>query len=436
MGRTKGSKNGVRKVPIRKFRVRFQENLKEKFETVMARKLTGIEVQESTLPVFDSKVLRAYRKQRYGKCIRLVERILINNTDENKDHYKVLQAASLTMLGDNTDQAHLILDEVLDSNPRNSFAMYGKGVAFYFERKIDESIEMFDKAIAANPGEEMERAEDMKMRIDLERRKAVIMVKKMDQQMEDQQVPDDIELPEDLEQMIEDFNVTIDEKFTDLDLLEPEIDETSDDELEATQTQHNQEISCSTHADTTSEVIYEASKVQNGETEENPETADETAAAESKSISGLPSPHIEATPEKVIPDIPETLPKSFSPSTAEEYFAKGMELYMSGSLKKALKSFGKAVMLKPSFTDADEMGTKAQELLELMDVAAMNMAQKNYEVVVEILNEALEVDETNDYVNRPFYFQRGLALFHLGRNEESLKDYASFDRINKIMCEK
>lgn len=438
MGRTKGSKNGIRKVPLKKPRVSYQD----RFENVMEKKLTeaSMEVKESTLPVFDSKVLRAYRSQKYEKCIRLIDRILINNTDDNKDHYKILQAASYTMLGENIEIAHSILDEVLEADHSNSFALYGKGVAFYFEGKMDESVAMFNRAIEKNPSEEMERAKGMKMRIDLERRKAIIMVQKMDT---DQQVLN-IELPEGFEKMIEDFNATIDEEFTELDWIESgeALGEALDDKMVEIEPATVQEMKIDT---TDNEVQTKVSSSSDAiddskvETVEDTFRIDKSEVVSTKSFSRTPSPHIEADEakvDKVIPEIPESLPKSFVPSTAEEFYAKGMELYMSGSLKKALKCFGKAVKLNPSFVDADDMGTKAQELLELMDVAAMNMTQKNYEAVVGILNEALEVDESNDYVNRPFYFQRGLAYFHLGKNEESLKDYANFDRLNKILCEK
>lgn len=353
---------------------------------------------DSNLPVFDSKVLKTYRNRRYGKCIELIERILNNNTDENKDHYKILLAGALTMLGKEIDKAHLILDEILQFAPMNSSALYAKGVAFYFEQKMDESVKMFDKAIESNS--EMDKARDMKMRIDLERRKAVIMVERVE------------ETPE--------VKMEVDE-----DVVMADVEKENSEKIA--------EI-IGVPAVKNSEVFHEKTD-ENFQVESEKNLKPEKLEEKLKLVNSGTITSSDTLSLGPIPDIPESLPKSFKPKTAEEFYEKGMELYMTGSLKKSLKMFEKSIKLDPSLTKSDEMGTKAEELVELIDTATMNMAEKNYAAVVEILNEALEVDPSNLYINRPFYFQRGLALFHLENNEESLKDYAEFDRINKILNE-
>ena len=96
--------------------------------------------------------------------------------------------------------------------------------------------------------------------------------------------------------------------------------------------------------------------------------------------------------------------------------------------------FGNAYGLDPTQTKAEEMATKAEELGELLDTAKANLDSRNYEAVVQIANEALEIDTENNYVNRQFYYHRGLALYHLGNNKDSLKDYAELERIDGILC--
>ena len=384
MGRTKGSKNGVRKVPIRKFKIRQVQESE-----------TESENYDSNVPIINSNVLRSYKSKRYGKCIELIQKILNINTDENKDHYKILLAASLIMLRNEIDKAHSILDEVLKWNPTNYDALYAKGVAFYFEQKMDESVEMFDKALESNPGPEMEKARDMKMRIDFERRKVVIVMEKFGENKENHQVAAEKE---------ENKSESMDE----LKILEA-VEDKTEINIEGFKTNG----------------VHEANKTP------------ELKPVNSETISSSTSPKIQAnTPKLPVPEIEESLPKSFKPKTADEYYLKGMELYMSGSLKKSLKMFEKSIQIDSNLTKSDDMGTKAQEFLELIDTASMNMKMENYAAVVEIVNEALEVDPENAYVNRPFYFQRGLALFHLGRNEESLKDYAEFDKLNKLLSDK
>ena len=387
MGRTKGSKNGVRKVPLRKFKIKpVQESVA--FDTES-------ENFDITEPIIDSNVLRSYKSKRYGKCIELIQKILNNNTDENKDHYKILLAASLIMLRNKIDKAHSILDDVLTWNPTNYDALYAKGVAFYFEQKMDDSVGMFDKALESNPGPEMDKAREMKMRIDFERRKVVILVEKLEEKQENCQ------------EVAEKENNDSESK---VELKTPEtIEDETEINLEAFETNG----------------VLQANKTS------------EIKPVNSETISSSTSPKMQVNTSMLsVPEIEESLPKSFKPKTAEEYYLKGMELYLSGSLKKSLKMFEKSIQIDPNLTKSDDMGTKAQEFLELIDTASMNMKMENYAAVVEIVNEALEVDTANEYINRPFYFQRGLALFHLNRNEESLKDYAEFDRLNKLLNDK
>ena len=416
MGRTKGSKNGCRKVPLKKPKIKYEEHL-ETFNE-------NLDLMEPSLPIFETSVLNAYRSKKYGMCIELIEKILMNNTDENKDHYKILQAASHTMLGKNFEISHSILDDVLLTDPSSSFAMYGKGVAFYFEEKFDKSIEMFDRAIEANPDEQMRRAKDMKIRIDLEQRKAIIRIEKIHQNPQEESCLSDSEVPEEIESLMEEFDLATDEDpLNNFELVNGK----KDDDLTSLKvgavhfTKH--------HKFSSSQTSYNGNEgIKNEEPIE--------MSQEKKSISESSQPCIldDIVEDSVKHEPSSSLSKPVK--SAEELFAQGMTLYKSGLLKKSLRIFKKAFKTNPNMMEADEMGTKAQELLELMDVSAVNMLQKNYEVVVEIMNEALDIDESNDYVNRPFYFQRGLAYFHLGNNEESMKDYAKFDRINKLLTQK
>jgi tetratricopeptide (TPR) repeat protein len=376
MGRTKGSKNGVRKVPIKKTKLqKLQEAIQAETENF-----------DPNRPIFNTNVLNSYKNRRYGKCIELIQKILDNNSDDDKDHYKILLAASLVMLKVEINKAHSILDEVLQTTQANADALYVRGVAFYFEGRFDESVAAFDKALEVNSGPEMNRARDMKIRIDLERRKAVISIEKM--------VDHQTKIEKDL-------------KETQTEDEEPIVDAGGIEEI--------------------ADIIGADIK----------ESIENLSVSNEGTIKPLNSGAISSTtaPNTPIPDIPESLPKSFKPQTAEEFYQKGMELYMCGSLKKSLKMFDKSVQIDASFTKSEDMGAKAQEFLELIDTATINMELKNYPAVVEIINEALEVDKTNLYINRPFYFQRGLALFHMGKNEESMKDYAQYDKINKALNE-
>lgn len=408
MGRTKGSKNGIRRVPIKKA----HPGEEQKYEYVLVKKhklktnvIHNIDDDKEN-PTFDASVLKAFRSQDYEKCIELIEVILQDGNVEPKHHYKILQAASHTMLGKDFKLAHTILDDVLREDPENSFALYGKGVAYYFQKRLEESLEVLNQAIIVNP-DEMQRAKEMKVRIDLERRQAVIFLKKVDHEVLALSLPEEQSENKKADERIERKIKVEAHAKVQSESQEPMI---LDEEFELDVKEEKTRLPMLTEqiVSTTNSEIYD--KLQNG-LQQKPDHKHNLTLQISKSFSA-------------------------DGFTSQEFFEKGMEAYMCGALKKALKMFGKAVKLKSSFERAEEMGARSQELLELMDMANLNMTQKNFHAVVEILNEALKVDSTNDFVNRPFYFQRGLAYYHLGQDEKSIKDYAEFDRLNKLLDKK
>lgn len=309
------------------------------------------EENKQILPSFDQRVLRFYRAKNYKKCIKTIDRILKVTPQENSLHYKILLAASYTMIGKKFKKSHSILNDVLRVKPLDSYALYGKGVAYYFQGDFDKSIEFLDKAIEANPSD-MNQAKDLKIKIDLKRNQAMVMIKKLELEVCKDSSSDSDDINKDpAEEGIE--NLTLNEHKRS---QSPASNKSDDDPLNTT-------------------IL---------------------------------------TP-------------------AQEMFNKGLDFYMSGSLAKSLKYFGKALKMEPDFEEAEEMGAKAQELIELLEVAEMNINEKNYEVVVEIINQAIDVDDGNDSINKLLYFKRGLAYFHLKENELSLKDYAMYEKLkNKI----
>lgn len=101
MGRTKGSKNRIRKVPVMKIEGVDSEEMRGDNMKLMHGDESELTIttefyeEDEMLPIFDDNVLRAYKVGNYEKCIELIDRILVNNTDENKDHYKILSAGKL-----------------------------------------------------------------------------------------------------------------------------------------------------------------------------------------------------------------------------------------------------------------------------------------------------------------------------------------------------
>lgn len=407
MGRKKGSRNKSHKVPMRKSR-RHLELLSMEVDEV------EFDDPEETLPRFDEKVLVAYRQRNYEKCIELIERILINNMDQcNKDHYKILQAASYTMIGQDFITAHSILDEVLFSDSKSAYAQYGKGVAFYFEKRFDESIEMLNNAIELNP-QDMESAKDLKIRIDLEQRKPIIMIHKIWKK-------EDMDVPEDFEKFVADIETIHPEKLdTDIEFSSNVIENIMPNTLKQTSL-----VTCEVPVNLDEKKEQKSSKIRTNSLPKVSQTTEKDGNS--------PQPLQRKILRKMNPESNSIKQNAeVLQTTHEELFEQGMEHYKRGYPEKALKLFTKAVGIKPDFTEAEEMVAKVKELLELKDIADLNMAEKNYHAVIEICVEALEIDTSNDQINAHFFYQRGLANFHLGKTAESMKDYAKFDHINKM----
>ncbi|KAG5666805.1 hypothetical protein PVAND_014815 [Polypedilum vanderplanki] len=548
---------------------------------------------DQKLPVFDEVIINAYRLKNYQRCIKLIERILKFSQPEISTHYMILLAASYTMTKKNFKKSHQLLDEVLKLEPNNSFAFYGKGVAFYFDGQFENSLRFLNLAIEVDEPN-MERAKNLKLQVEKEMTKVRVLLKRIDANASD-----------DLEENIESFVVSKSEnlgndgsslkklnsdKNDDLKECAMEIDEElslkivsdevkneealgNDNKAEITELKkQNDEILPKDNEESEKKIL----KSQNEETEENFEKPiDETKNKDSKieiektlketegnsqklevifskideSLQNIDQSRskVEDSAKKIVntstklnknlrsnqkteekcteaqnrldedfdqqtsnsqtttsnldqsqptfsdPDnelnstisskaeisfdssfvisspktkgkkkknnrkdskklkknsqktkkfsknlqqsatsnISNVLNSSLSNSEAQQHFTKGLDFYMTGDLNKAIEEFTKVLELETDFEEADEMITKSQEILDLNDVAEMNMSEKNYAAVVEILNQALEIDESNDFVNRNFYFQRGLAFYHLNENENSMKDYEEYERLSK-----
>lgn len=414
MGRTKGSKNGFRKVPNNKHRTLTTERVHRIFNDVPVQA-----IQSGTpLPFFEPNILELYRQKEYEKCIHLIEEVLATEDNEDKNHYKILQAGAYTMLKEDFGKAHLLLDEVLAENPSNSHAMFNKGVAFYFEKKKTESVYFLNKALELNPNG-MEKANEMKQRIDLESRKAVILVQKINLETEESKNFLD-NINGSIDRQLDDLNLFSDGELDMADISVGQFEFNGDDTDMIEPMEEKKDISIKSLSP---KPQLDCKAMSAGNFEQN-KTSDE---ASSKSPIMTKNDNIQSITLRSSLMSPKAM-------TAAELLGKGHEFFSSGSLKKALKMFSKAKRIEPNMSQAEEMEEKIQELLDLKEVAATNMEQKNYWAVVEILNEALEVDGVNDFIKGPFYYQRGLALFHLGKNEESLSDYAEYVRIDKKLA--
>lgn len=122
-----------------------------------------INSQEATeeipnLPKYYREVYETYKDKDYRRCLEIID-----NHDDDYVHYRIIKSACLIHLDEKLSEAHEILDNVLENDGNNVYVLYAKGLAYYHEKKWEESIKYLDMSINIDPNN-MERAEVLRER--------------------------------------------------------------------------------------------------------------------------------------------------------------------------------------------------------------------------------------------------------------------------------
>lgn len=373
------------------------------------------------LPFFEESVLNAYKSRQYGKCIKTIERILKVTPEAQSSHYKILLAAANTMIGRNFKRSHNLLNEVLKVNPFDAYALYGKGVAFYFENKFEESLQYFDRAIAVDENG-MEMAKEMKVKAQVANKEVRVVLKKLKMDFD----AEDAESAADPAEQIVKEELKEPKQDSKIQKASPLPAATSEPSRILRNRNKNDTKSLSVPIQTENST---KSAQQSPKTENHPPAVNKFLTEEFKEYK---PPNLDTSME----DDSNLSMTTSANSFAQQNFNKGLDLYMVGEFERSLKYFQESLSLEPDLEEADELATKAQEYIDLLEVVAINMTEKNYGAVVVICNEGLDVDEDNDVVNRKFIFQRGLAYCHLGEDEKSMRDYEEYERLGRKLEKK
>lgn len=103
---------------------------------------------------------------------------------------------------------------------------------------------------------------------------------------------------------------------------------------------------------------------------------------------------------------------------------KGYAFYMSGQLKDAVLSFDKAVKINPNNVKARKLLMKATKLDKLIeDAEEVSRTKKNSAKAIELLTEALKVDENNATVNQTILLHRSFHYFKLSQFSAAIGDF-------------
>jgi tetratricopeptide (TPR) repeat protein len=127
------------------------------------------------------------------------------------------------------------------------------------------------------------------------------------------------------------------------------------------------------------------------------------------------------------------LDEIYDEKSSECVYLKGLTIYKRGGLRESQDIFREALNLDQHSNKAKELLQKAKSLEEKLEVATSALSNKDFSKVVSALTEALEIDESNQAVNQIIYFQRAIAYFNEGNQENSFKDYKLFEKLKSSL---
>lgn len=103
-------------------------------------------------------ILRLYQAKEYSKCLETVEDFFACSSSSNVSHFQIIQAACWTNLSINGDRVFSSLNQIIKSEPKNSFAHYALGMSHYQAGDFHKSVESFETAVEINPTPSMKIA--------------------------------------------------------------------------------------------------------------------------------------------------------------------------------------------------------------------------------------------------------------------------------------
>jgi Flp pilus assembly protein TadD len=74
-----------------------------------------------------------------------------SSTPSGENLFTMMQLGHTQILSGNYEQATRVLERILDADPRNSWAYYLIGLAYYHQRLFEQAISAFSKAVEINP---------------------------------------------------------------------------------------------------------------------------------------------------------------------------------------------------------------------------------------------------------------------------------------------
>jgi tetratricopeptide (TPR) repeat protein len=109
---------------------------------------------------YSQVILKSYQMKEYTKCLETVDEFFTSSSKSQKSfsHFRIIQAACWIMTNANKEKVLETLNEIINTEPTNSFAVYCLGLAQYRSGEFMKSINSFGKAVDLNPSSSMKIA--------------------------------------------------------------------------------------------------------------------------------------------------------------------------------------------------------------------------------------------------------------------------------------
>ena len=324
------------------------------------------------------QISKLFLAKKYDSCLKLIEESL--KTWDDVTQLRILQASCWTQLGINFEEAEYQLNEVIQKEPDNGFAYYGLGLSYYFLGDFSKCIAPFTRASELNEAT-TDRASIFKNYA----MKVLKLVRDASEEFKAGRCSKALEMLS-LATLIDPDNAAIkrlvqqeSDKF-----LKKVVGDLEDKVL----------------ADNDMETIlnHVTFLVKSGK----------IAAAD------------------------DMIPKDEMLSTSRGWYLKGFIKYMMGSVKMSLFYTKKALVMDTTMDEAKDLKNKAEKLVELIEGATGQMKQNDNEKAIEMLTEALDVDDSNKRIVQAIYFQRAVAKFNSGKQHEAFNDYLLFEALQNV----
>jgi tetratricopeptide (TPR) repeat protein len=321
------------------------------------------------------QIITLFLAKRYMECLKMIDVAYCDDMTQ----MRILQASCWTQLGIKTEETEHQLQEIIQSEPNNAFAFYGLGLSYYLLGDFGKCIGPFTRAFELN--------ESAMARADLFKGYAMNVLK-----------------------LFKDASA----------------------EFTAGRCSKALEIlSLATLVDPENAAIKRLVKQQSDRFLQKVVGSLEVVLEDEDLDMMLSHVSFLVRSGKFI-DADKLMPKDELLTNSRGWFIKGQVKYMMGSIKLSLVCFNKALSMDQNMIEAMDLKIKAEKFVAAIEAAQKLMNEMENSKAVEVLNEALDIDNENKRLVQAIYFQRAAAKFNMGKQEEAFNDYLLFESLQNI----